>query len=157
MSERLLGFLNSEPRATETKPQSEWRRAPAPSRQSGMPIRSADAKATPTNTNQPFLKTAVDANAREWFKALAEEWHRETAAHSSMTIRQRHSAYRKMVNLGPVIVPMLLQALQEMPDFWFPLLREITKENPVKPDERGDYKKMSDAWLAWGRGRGLII
>lgn len=154
--QRLLGFFNSEPqpRATETARQFDWCRRPSVSPGTETPFRSAEAVSTVTA--QPLLQTAVDDNAREWFKAFAEEWHRETAGHSSMTMRQRHPAYRKIVDLGWPIVPMLLQALRGMPDLWFPLLREITKENPVKPDDRGDYQKMSDAWLVWGRERGLI-
>jgi hypothetical protein len=138
---RLLGFLNIEPKQTETTSTQEW----------GRP-----AQATPTNPPQPILQAAVDANARQWFNTLAEEWHRETAAHSSLTIRKRHRAYQGIVKLGPPAVPLLLEALRTMPDFWFPALRDITKENPVDPSDRGDYAKMANAWLDWGRQRGLI-
>ena len=117
------------------------------------PFRSAEAVSTVTA--QPLLQTAVDSNARAWFEALAEEWHRETAGHSSMTIRQKAPCLPEW-SISGRLLPMLLEALRGMPDLWFPLLREITKENPVNPDDRGDYQKMSDAWLAWGRERGLI-
>jgi hypothetical protein len=138
---RLLGFLNVAPMQTETTSTQGW----------GRP-----AQATPTNPPQPILQAAVDANAREWFKTLAEEWHRDTSGQSSMTMRKRHRAYHGIVKLGQPAVPLLLEALRSMPDFWFPALREITKENPVDPEDRGDYAKMATAWLEWGRQRGLI-
>jgi hypothetical protein len=139
---RLLGFLNVEPRLTDAAPRREWGRPLAPIRETASSFRSGHIVATPTFTTQRFLQTSIDADARQ-FKILADEWHRETAAHSSMTMRQRHPAYRKMANPGWPVVPLLLLALRDMPDHWFPLLRDITKENPVNPDDRGDYRTQS--------------
>ena len=154
--QRLLGFFSTEPKQTETTSTQGWGRIPAQIRQTEASFRSRPAQATPTNSPQPILQAAVDANTREWFKTLAEEWHRETAAHSSMTMRKRHRAYQEIVKLGRPAVPLLLEALRTMPDFWFPALRDITKANPVNPNDRGDYDKMVNAWQEWGRRRGLI-
>jgi hypothetical protein len=68
----------------------------------------------------------------------------------------KHPVYKAIVALGWDAVPLLIKALHETPDLWFPALREITGENPVHPNDRGDYTKMTEAWTAWGRAKGLI-
>jgi len=144
---RLLGFLSGEPRATNTLSSHAWPlKAPSPE----------EIRVTQTATPQPLLEPIFRENIREWFKATAAEWTRETGAHSSMTIRRRHPAYKEIVAVGWPVVPLLLRALREMPDMWFAALREITNENPVAPDDRGHYDKMSESWLAWGREKHLI-
>jgi hypothetical protein len=153
--QRLLGFFDPDPRQTQPPPRSEWGRACAPIRLTEAPFRSY-RPATATCTPQPLLQSVVEANARDWFKSWANEWRQATAAHSSMTMRKRDPTYRRIVDLGWPIVPMLLGALRENPDLWFPFLRDITRENPVNRDDRGDYDKMTNAWLTWGRNKGLI-
>lgn len=105
---------------------------------------------------QSTFRTALHINAQTQFESAAKQWSDETAGHSSMTARKRHPAYQKLVSLRWDAVPFLLKALQVSPDYWFPILHEITGENPVHPNDRGDYNKMRDAWLSWGRDRGLI-
>lgn len=93
---------------------------------------------------------------RDRFTELATKWHCEAGIHSSMTMRKRHPAYAEIISVGWSAVPLLLDALVTIPDFWFPLLRDITGENPVLPEERGFYDKMSEKWLAWGRNKGFL-
>ena len=45
--------------------------------------------------------------------------------------------------------------MQRQPDDWFYALRAITGDNPVTNQIAGDVKKMTEAWVAWGRKRGL--
>lgn len=90
------------------------------------------------------------------FSQLAQQWHDETGHHSSITIRKRHPAYAKIVALGWPVVPLLLNALTAAPDFWFPMLRDITGENPVAFSDRGYFNKMREQWLAWGREQKLL-
>jgi hypothetical protein len=61
------------------------------------------------------------------------------------------------LDLGIFAIPLLLNALTDMPDIWFPLLRDITNENPVSPEIQGDYSKMTEAWQEWGRRAGHTI
>jgi hypothetical protein len=118
---------------------------------------------TNTNTtqasggNQPILREAVQISAEQQFNVLAEQWHNETGSHSSMTLRRRHPAYKAIVTLGWAAVPALLNALVAKPDFWFPILRDITGENPVPPEERGFYDLMTDRWRVWGKQKGLLM
>lgn len=97
---------------------------------------------------------------REFLTAIvrsrAEEWRAASRFSSSMTQITAHHAYRAVVNLGSEVVPILLQELQRRPEPWFTALREITGENPVRSEQRGDMSAMADAWLRWGRARGLV-
>jgi len=112
--------------------------------------------AAPQDYNVVFLKTLLRKNLRSSFEFYAAQWTRETGAHSSMTLRKRHQAYKSIVAMGWSAVPLLLEALRSKPDFWFEALRDITKENPVHPDDRGDYSKMTDAWTAWGQQKNFL-
>jgi len=113
-------------------------------------------KPTATESPQPILKESIASNVHEFFKVYASQWSQETGGHSSMTIRKRHPAFKSIVGLGWDAVPHLLRALSDMPDFWFPALREITGADPVPDSDRGDYAAMRDAWMQWGLDRGIL-
>jgi hypothetical protein len=105
--------------------------------------------------DQPILLAAMQIGIEQQFQSAAERWSTETGAHSSLTMRQKHPAYRELVAMGWNAVPLLLRALKDRPDYWFPALREITGENPVTPERKGDYDKMSESWRQWGQNKGL--
>lgn len=100
---------------------------------------------------------SVDVAALEReFRRLAEQWRSETMAMSSSTDIALHPAYYQMIGMGAVVVPWILRELQQNGGHWFLALRAITRQNPVKPEERGQIKKMTAAWLKWGEERGLL-
>jgi len=72
-----------------------------------------------------------------------------------MSTRRKHAAYQQIVGLRWDAVPFLLNELQERPDFWFAALREITEADPVLDHMRGKFDEMREAWLDWGRQRGI--
>jgi hypothetical protein len=103
---------------------------------------------------------ALDANPRPdpavaaAFHALAREWKEETE-HLSSTEVFTHPAYQRIIGLGEPVVPLLLQDLDSgAHGFW--ALRAITGANPVPPQDAGRVRRMANAWLAWGRMRGLV-
>jgi hypothetical protein len=49
----------------------------------------------------------------------------------------------------------MLRELEVQPSLWVWALPEITGETPVLATEGGNIRKMSDAWLKWGREKGL--
>ncbi|MBD0319427.1 MAG: hypothetical protein ICV87_03775 [Gemmatimonadetes bacterium] len=57
--------------------------------------------------------------------------------------------------MGSPVVPLLLHDMAETGAHWFWALRAITGENPVRAEDAGNVKRMIDAWLGWGRARGL--
>jgi len=89
------------------------------------------------------------------FRRLVAEWEAQVAPLSSMTARLRHRAYREIIALGPAGVPLLLQELEQRPNHWFAALRSLTGEDPVPRSERGRIGPMTEAWIKWGKDRGL--
>jgi hypothetical protein len=96
------------------------------------------------------------ANMEQEFQKLAEEWRSQTRNLSSMMKITYNRAYRQIVNMGPRVLPILLRELQRKPDLWFSALREITSENPVRPEHAGNVKKMQEAWVNWGKEHGYL-
>ncbi len=90
------------------------------------------------------------------FLEQAEKWARETAHVSSTTKLLLHPSYRAITGMGPAVVPLLLRDLERNRRLWFWALGDITGENPVGPRDAGDVQRMAEAWLRWGRERGLL-
>ena len=123
---------------------------------SASPLTMGIESARSSVGHQQTLRAAVEISNEQRFASLATQWSKETGAHSSLTVRQRHPAYQAIISMGRPAVPLLLKALQSMPDYWFPALCVLTGENPVAPEDRGAYDRMTEAWQSWGRERGLI-
>jgi hypothetical protein len=96
-----------------------------------------------------------DAILRETVEMLVQKWRHDTGDISSGTERLAHPAYRAVVGLGTQAVPHILRELRRDPNDWFSALREITHENPVTPNQRGDVHAMADAWIKWGEAHGF--
>ena len=99
---------------------------------------------------------AVGSNVEAAFKALAEQWYRETGRYSSISKKMKHPAYQKIIALGDAAVPLILCELGEKPAHWFAALKEITHHSPVKSDEAADVKRAAAAWLKWGKEHGYL-
>ena len=66
-------------------------------------------------------------------------------------------AYQKIIGLGADAVPLILEELKiegDEPDQWFWALRALAEDNPVAPEDQGDFLKMAQAWIRWGEGQG---
>jgi hypothetical protein len=93
----------------------------------------------------------------ERFRTLVTSWKKEIAFESSLTEILMNHHYLKIIGLGPPALPLILEELQREPDRWFLALESITGEDPAASAENtGDFKKISEIWLEWGRDRGLI-
>lgn len=98
----------------------------------------------------PEVSTATE---RE-FRRLAEEWKASHGPRSTLKSMTEHPAYRAIIGLGGPAVALLLEELARDPHWWFGALKAITGANPVRPEDRGNLKKMAGAWIQWGRSRG---
>ena len=98
----------------------------------------------------------AESQLAQEFRNLAETWKSETAHISSISQIVMHPCYQKIIKMGLDVVPLLLKDLQETKSFWFWALTSITEEDPIAPEDAGNVPKMTDAWLRWGRERGLI-
>jgi hypothetical protein len=94
--------------------------------------------------------------AQERFQQLVKRWKKATEHLSSVARMAKHPAYREIIQMGEAAVPLLLAELKRDPDFWFAALREITQENPVPAQSAGKIEEMTQAWIEWGKARGLI-
>jgi hypothetical protein len=64
--------------------------------------------------------------------------------------------YQQIIGMGPGAVPLILAELSQETDHWFWALEAISSENPVPPEAAGDVEKAAEAWLDWGRRKGLF-
>jgi hypothetical protein len=102
-------------------------------------------------TSEPIPRAQV------LFRHLAESWHVERGATSSITEMSMCPSYQRIVGMGQVAVPLILTRLAEEgdePDHWFWALKAITGADPVSDDARGDLVRMAQFWLQWGRANG---
>jgi hypothetical protein len=90
------------------------------------------------------------------FRELAEQWRDETDMYSSVSQKIGHPAYQQVIAMGSKALPWILRELKDRPNLWFNALKAIAKETPVLPSQRGNSKLVREAWLRWGRERGLI-
>lgn len=83
----------------------------------------------------------------EVFRELVDTWKTETWYKSPLARRISHSAYLKIIGLGPKAVPWILQELRQEQDYWFAALEAITRE--PSPNS-ASLSELRDAWLEWG-------
>lgn len=88
-------------------------------------------------------------------RRLADEWKVDTLFKSSIEEMVLHPAYQQIIGFGEKALPFLFDELRVSDDYWFWALKMITRENPVLPNQNGDYRAMKQAWLDWGAVRGL--
>ncbi len=107
----------------------------------------------------PTIKDTAVTNTTETleqrFRRLDALWRKETAYQSSSTKIKSHPAFREVVAMGEVVVPLLLRDLQSNASLWVWALPEITGEDPAPPEDRGNIARMTEAWLRWGKDKGL--
>ncbi len=90
------------------------------------------------------------------FYRLANEWREDTLNVSSITELAMHPKYQSIIGMGPAVLPIIFRELQRRPDHWFWALTAITEANPVKQEDAGNLRKMTEAWLNWARGNSYL-
>jgi len=89
------------------------------------------------------------------FNALAEQWYRETKMLSFVRQKAIHPAYQKIIGMGPVALPFILQELRDRGGDWIWALEMIVRnENPAIGVTH--FKESVRAWLDWGKANGHI-
>jgi hypothetical protein len=99
---------------------------------------------------------AVNPAQKARFERLATEWKRQSRHLSNNAQMAVLKPYQHIIGMGWDAVPLLLKEMAREPDQWFWALEAITEENPVPQESRGRVREATEAWLAWGRERGLI-
>jgi hypothetical protein len=88
------------------------------------------------------------------FKTIVERWHSDTRHTSSLTKMITHPTYKRIIELGPKVLPLLFRELSERPNHWLVALNAITREDPAAVGST--FGEAVQAWLAWGRERGYL-
>ena len=93
---------------------------------------------------------------RNRFLALAREWHAATDSLSSPSEIAMHPAYKRIIGMGMVAVPFILEDLRRDGGQWFWALRAIIGRAPYGRESAGNAPAMKEAWLEWGRAHKLM-
>jgi hypothetical protein len=92
----------------------------------------------------------------ERFRELTAQW-KEKSRHLSNTAQMAMlKPYQQIIGMGERAVPLILEELAREPDHWFWALEAITQENPVPPEAAGKVRQKAQAWILWGKQRGLV-
>lgn len=101
------------------------------------------------------LRAFIDGRAMafssvaEKFSSLAQIWSDYNYGRSA--INYDHAAYFQIIGMGMPVVPLLLQDLEKGNGNWLLALKYITGAIVTTPEMRGDFSRIKDAWLEWGR------
>jgi hypothetical protein len=90
------------------------------------------------------------------FRRLEAQWMADTEFLSDAGKIVAHPAFQAIVALGADVVPLMLYDLESRPSLWVWALPQITGANPVAATDGGKIRKMTEAWLKWGREKGLL-
>ncbi len=136
---RTLRMLDETVSRTDESP--EWR--------SGIGIAKSDSVR--------FVRSRLNEELRAKFKELADEWHRDTDASSSIQRKISHPAYLKIIKMDKAAVPFILEELETRPGHWFIALNIITEADPVPREHYGDMQKVIADWLEYLRSQKSYI
>ena len=107
--------------------------------------------------SKKYRSTDSSANSLdEEFLGLADRWRRNTQFFSSVSDMVLDPSYQQIIGKGAAIIPSILRELKNGADHWYWALGAITQENPAKDTADGDIEAICQAWLDWGKARGLV-
>jgi hypothetical protein len=86
---------------------------------------------------------------------LLASWREQTAYLSSSTRITGHPAYQELIALGPAALSFLFRDLEQTGDGHLSkALTALTGAQPVPAEDRGNIRKIAEAWLRWARENG---
>ncbi len=83
------------------------------------------------------------------FNELVSQIEQDCLLASSPSQIALHPAYQEMIGMGKIIMPLLIEKLDESPTFWFWALQAISGANPVPKSHRGNVPQMVIDWKLW--------
>jgi hypothetical protein len=105
---------------------------------------------------KPGVLSADSKSIEEEFEVLSKKWRDDIGPESSLSRITGNLSYLRIISLGWSVVPCILKDLQREPAPWFLALRAITGEDQIGREHAGNFKKLADVWLAWGKQHGYI-
>lgn len=101
------------------------------------------------------VRASTAETAEQRVTRLLARWRDETAHLSSTTRITSHPAYLELIELGPLALPSIFRDLEKTDDGHLSrALTAITGAHPIPSDERGQIRKIAQAWLRWARENG---
>jgi hypothetical protein len=104
----------------------------------------------------PEVPVAETVTVEARFRRLADDWSRDTIHISSVSDLINDRRYQEIIGLDWDVVPYLLKDLQQNKRFWFPALAAITGVRPFDSGDASNPRRMTQAWVKWGKRKGLI-
>lgn len=98
----------------------------------------------------------TDEQLQNRFHRLCGEWKAQSKYLSNTAQMAMLWPYQQIIGMGLDAVPLILAELGRETDHWFWALEAITGENPALDSPAGDVEAAAQAWLEWGRDKGLI-
>jgi hypothetical protein len=86
---------------------------------------------------------------RGYFREALRKWREGTQLSSLLEDKRAHPAYRRIVDMGEDVIPLILEEIKARPDLIFMALHDITGEDPITPEHRGRVREMIQDWLRW--------
>jgi hypothetical protein len=110
---------------------------------------------------QEPLAVPPSERVEQQFRRLEAQWSADTRFLSDPGKIMGHPAMRAIIALGGEVVPIILRDLQAKGSLMVWALPEITGEKLAPPTTEGAYLKWDvnaqiEAWLRWGREKGLL-
>ncbi len=91
---------------------------------------------------------------RSEFHELVEKWRKDTQHTSSLARMIAHPAYKRIIEMGDAVLPLLFAELNVHRDHWLVALNAITQEDPAPTGST--FAEAVEAWLTWGREKGYL-
>lgn len=113
-----------------------------------------EASAMSTIPAKQASDTSPAETVEDRLRRLEATWTAQVGHFSSPDVLRGHPAFQEIIGLGEAVVPLMLRNLEERPRLWVWALPEITGVNPVPASDWGKIRKMSEAWLRWGKEHG---
>lgn len=107
-------------------------------------------------SNSVYLREKFYMALEDYFNHLKYLWLEESKFSSNVYFLTKHPAYLNILKLGKDVIPLILEDLSEFQNHWFYALRELTGENPIKPEHNGNIKEMAKDWIEWGKKMNYI-
>lgn len=101
---------------------------------------------------ESFVVWTGDQNiATATFRALADQWKRETGHFSVFALKAEHPLYQAIIDMGERMLPALMAELNNSPRNWFWALRKIAGVNPVR--KGASVEEAVQDWTQWWMGK----
>lgn len=85
------------------------------------------------------------------FESLKYNWIEDTKISSSLSIIYNHPAYKKIIEMGEEVLPLIFHDLLKNDNFWFKALRDITGVNLTNKENQGKFHILKQDWINWAK------